>query len=87
MISDQNEKVRFAVACFDERHVDTAREMLGVDHPEIELYVGKTPELIRSASCCIACSGSVSLEFDVSPQTIDYSIQNRAIGLVDSRAF
>ena len=28
----------------------------------IEVYVRKTPELIHAAECCMACSGSVSLE-------------------------
>ena len=30
--------------------------------PEIELHVNRTPELMASATACMACSGSVSLE-------------------------
>ena len=59
-----NPHLRFAAACFN----DAQREMLqqqldqrASDLP-IELHVGRTPELIEGAHCCLACSGSVSLE-------------------------
>jgi lipid-A-disaccharide synthase len=55
-------RARFAVAAFREHQAEWARELIasmGLDTP---VYVGRTPELIQQATCCIACSGSVSLE-------------------------
>ena len=57
--------VRFLVACFNESHrarcQETIREAGGTNLP-IELFVGKTPEIIEVADCCLMVSGSVSLE-------------------------
>ncbi len=57
---------RFAVAAFKEKHVAMAEEMIlaaGMVRGEgPTIYVGKTPELIEAATCCLAVSGSVSLE-------------------------
>ena len=55
-------RARFAVAAFREHQAEHAKAViarLGLDTP---VYVGRTPELIHAATCCIACSGSVSLE-------------------------
>lgn len=54
--------VRPVVAAFREEHAEVVRAELksrGLDYP---VYVGKTPELMRAASCCLAVSGSVSIE-------------------------
>jgi lipid-A-disaccharide synthase len=56
--------VRFPVACYKESQRDFCRSLLTgqfADLP-IDLYVGRTPELIASAHCCLMVSGSVSLE-------------------------
>ena len=53
---------RVAIACFNERQKAMAVEMVEQSQLPVEVYVGKTPELMRAASVCIACSGSVSLE-------------------------
>lgn len=76
LIADQVEQVRFVVACFHERHVEMARQMLGEEDKEVQLLVGRTPELIRAATCCLACSGSVSLElmYHLKPSVIQYRI-------------
>lgn len=57
-------EVRFLVAGYKEKYVDTCRDMLaesGYDLP-IEFFVGKTSEIIEVADCCLMVSGSVSLE-------------------------
>ncbi len=54
--------VRPVVAAFRAEHADLVRAELkrrGLDYP---VYVGKTPELMRAATCCLAVSGSVSIE-------------------------
>lgn len=54
--------VRPIVAAFRAEHADLVRaelERRGLDYP---VYVGKTPELMRAATCCLAVSGSVSIE-------------------------
>ncbi len=44
--------------------------------PGWRFYVGRTPELIRAATCCLAVSGSVSLEllYQQKPSVIVYQI-------------
>ena len=54
--------VRPVVAAFRAEHAEVGRaelERRGLDYP---VYVGKTPELMRAATCCLAVSGSVSIE-------------------------
>ncbi|MBQ7813315.1 MAG: hypothetical protein IJ387_02325 [Thermoguttaceae bacterium] len=54
--------VRPVIAAFREEHAEVVRaelERRGLDYP---VYVGKTPELTRAATCCLAVSGSVSIE-------------------------
>ncbi len=54
--------VRPVVAAFRPEHAEIVRAELrrrGLDYP---VYVGKTPELMRAATCCLAVSGSVSIE-------------------------
>ncbi len=44
--------------------------------PAIEIHSGRTPELMRLATCCMACSGSVSMEllYHAKPTVIHYRI-------------
>jgi lipid-A-disaccharide synthase len=56
--------VQFLVACYKQQHLERCREMLaarGGSLP-VELCVGRTPEIVEVASCCVMVSGSVSLE-------------------------
>ena len=53
---------RIAIACFNEKHLGQANEMLSQRMSAIESHVDRTPELMRSSTLCLACSGSVSLE-------------------------
>lgn len=53
---------RFAIAAFNEKQAAWARTAVARSGQAVEVHVGKTPELIHVATCCLACSGSVSLE-------------------------
>jgi lipid-A-disaccharide synthase len=54
--------VRFAVAAFRADHAATARAMAEKTQLPIDVFSGRTPELIHLSHCTMACSGSVSLE-------------------------
>ena len=66
-----------AIACFNQRQQDVADEMVRQQGLSFKTYVGKTPELMRMAHCCIACSGSVSMELlhHRKPTVIVYKIK------------
>jgi lipid-A-disaccharide synthase len=77
--------VRFAVASFKPRQAQMAREMiraaqLSARSLPIEVHVRRTPELIYLAECCLAVSGSVSLEllYQQKPTVILYHISRAA---------
>jgi lipid-A-disaccharide synthase len=53
---------RFAIAAFRPHQADFAKELVEKSGLPIRVYQNKTPELMRAAHCCLACSGSVSLE-------------------------
>ena len=53
---------RIAIACFNQKHLDRANEMLEQRTCDIDSHVNRTPELMRCSTLCLACSGSVSLE-------------------------
>jgi lipid-A-disaccharide synthase len=53
---------KFAIASFNEKQAALAQEALEGKELPINVFVGRTPELIKAAHCCMACSGSVSLE-------------------------
>jgi len=54
--------VRIAVAAFKPHQAELARQQVAASGLPIEVYAGKTPELMRLADCCMAVSGSVSME-------------------------
>jgi lipid-A-disaccharide synthase len=72
--------VRFAIASFKPHQAAIARRM--VDHWGLpaEVFLRKTPELIALADCCLAVSGSVSLEllYYAKPTVILYHIRRYA---------
>lgn len=72
--------VRFAIAAFNDRHAALAFEHVLASGVEAEVHVDLTPELIHSATCCLACSGSVSLEllYHEKPAVIHYRISRIA---------
>lgn len=69
---------RFAVASYNHHQANMARDMIrrhaGSATPSV--YVDRTRELIHQATCCLACSGSVSLELlhERAPTVIHYRI-------------
>lgn len=73
-------KVRFAVAAYKESQLESVQRMVSESGLEadghIEVHVGRTAELIHAARCCMACSGSVSLEllYHTRPAVILYQI-------------
>jgi lipid-A-disaccharide synthase len=71
--------VRFAVAAFKPQHATMAEAMVaagGRGAANIEVYSGRTSELMQLATCCMACSGSVSMEllYYTKPTVIHYWI-------------
>ncbi len=68
--------VRFAVASFNARQAELARQIVGPTALPLEIHVGRTPELIHCARVCLACSGSVSLEllFHAKPSVVHYQV-------------
>lgn len=67
---------RFAIAAFNERFAARARELLASTGLAADVHVGRTQELIAAAECCLATSGSVSLEllWHEKPTVIVYKI-------------
>jgi lipid-A-disaccharide synthase len=70
---------RFAISCLHERHARLAREVIereGLDVPGLEVFAGKTPEVLRMAECCWSVSGSVGLELMVEalPSVVVYKV-------------
>ncbi len=70
--------VRFAVAAYRPEQAQQVRRLIarsGLSLP-IQVYVGRTPDLIALADCALACSGSVSLEllYRAKPTVIHYRV-------------
>ena len=56
-------ETQVSVACYNEKQFGRAQEILrGFPESTAILYLERTPELMKSADVCMACSGSVSLE-------------------------
>ena len=72
---------RFSIAAFNDKQAQFARELCRSCPLSIEVSVGHTPELIRSATVCLACSGSVSLEllYHQKPTVIHYQVSSLAM--------
>ncbi|MFO0871842.1 MAG: lipid-A-disaccharide synthase [Pirellulales bacterium] len=69
---------RVAVANYSQRHRELSRAILeslpAAERPHVEFHVDRTQELMELATCCVACSGSVSLElmYRARPTVIAY---------------
>lgn len=63
-LHSQHPDARFPVACYKENQRDFCAEQIRkLDKPlPIDLYMGRTPEIIAAGDCCLMVSGSVSLE-------------------------
>lgn len=81
-LADHCPEVRFTVACLHERHRELAASLLAESGlpatVRVELYAGRTPELIRTASLAWAVSGSVGLELmmEALPTVVLYKIRS-----------
>lgn len=76
LIAERVPETRFAVAAFKLSQADLVKDLAASTKLNLEVYVGRTPELIHSADCCLACSGSVSLEllYHAKPSVILYRV-------------
>jgi lipid-A-disaccharide synthase len=72
--------VRFAIASFRPHQAEMAKRAVAAAGLPAEVHLGKTPELIHLANCCMAVSGSVSLEIlaQAKPTVILYRISRAA---------
>jgi lipid-A-disaccharide synthase len=55
-------QARFAIAAFKPQQAEYARRLVAGNGLAVDVFIGRTPELIQLATCTMACSGSVSLE-------------------------
>jgi lipid-A-disaccharide synthase len=62
LIHAQVPSARFAIASFKPHQAEYARAAVKAAGLPIEVHLKRTPELIHLADCCLAVSGSVSLE-------------------------
>ena len=62
IVHQQVPAARFAIASYNEPQAEMARQQAALSGLPITVHVGRTPELMHLATCCMACSGSVSLE-------------------------
>ncbi len=83
LIADAVPQVRFALACFKPQQAEMAQQRVAAVGLSIDVFVRRTPELIQLADCCLAVSGSVSLEllYQVKPTVIVYTISPLAYQL------
>jgi lipid-A-disaccharide synthase len=79
-VRDRVPNVRFAVAAFKPSQAELIRQQLAGTPLPIEVFVGRTAELIRASQCTMAVSGSVSLEllYHTKPSVILYYISRPA---------
>lgn len=75
-IKQQAPDTRFAIAAFKDAHLPLVAEAVDQSTLEPEGHAGRTPELIAAADCCLAVSGSVSLEllYHTKPTVIVYYV-------------
>jgi lipid-A-disaccharide synthase len=75
--------VEFAVASFHARQAEVAEELVGKSGVRANVCVGQTGELIETAACAMAVSGSVSLEllYHTTPAVVVYKVGRAAFFL------
>jgi lipid-A-disaccharide synthase len=76
IIHRQFPDVRFAVASYNEQQAAMAAKILSNHDLPLTIIPKKTPELIHAATCCLAVSGSVSLEllYHAKPTVMQYNL-------------
>ena len=82
-IQQQVPNARFAIAAYKPAQLDLIHELVDQHGCEVEVHVGRTAELIAAARCCLACSGSVSLEllYHTKPSVILYQVSRLGYGV------
>ncbi len=87
IIHQQVPQARFAIAAFKPHQAEMARQAVAASGLEIQVFLKRTPELIHLADCCLAVSGSVSLEllYQCKPTAILYWISR--LGYVLQRRY
>lgn len=80
LIRARQPDVRFAIASFKPKQAEFARQAVAESGLPVEVHVGRTAELIHLSHCCLAVSGSVSLEllYQAKPTVILYWIDRFA---------
>jgi lipid-A-disaccharide synthase len=75
-IAQRVPQARFAVAAFKDSQAEMVASLAADAAVAVDVHVGRTPELIHAANCCLACSGSVSLEllYHGKPSVILYQV-------------
>ena len=73
--------MRVVIASFNAAQAEMAHAQVAAIGLPVEVHVGRTPELIRVAECCMACSGSVSLEllYHEKPTVVVYWVSRTAM--------
>ena len=68
--------VRLAIASYNARQAALARQLVAAGPVPADVHLARTPELIAAADCCLAVSGSVSLEllYHAKPSVIVYRV-------------
>ncbi|MBX6316279.1 MAG: lipid-A-disaccharide synthase, partial [Isosphaeraceae bacterium] len=79
-VAERRLDARFVVACLHERHRELVYELIresGIYLDSLQIYAGRTPELIHLADVAWAVSGSVSLELmaEALPTVILYTVR------------
>jgi lipid-A-disaccharide synthase len=76
LIHRRRPDVRFLVACLKDEHRRRVEGMLSGNRLPIEVYAGKTPEIIELAHSTISVSGSVGLEllYRGKPSVVTYRV-------------
>ncbi len=69
-----------AVAAYRQEQAEHVKNLAEASQLPLEVFAGRTPELIQAADCCLAVSGSVSLEllYHEKPTVIVYRIGRSA---------
>ncbi len=80
LVKAQVPDTRFAVAAFKPHQAVMARKLVADSDLPVEVFLRRTPELIELADCCMAVSGSVSLEllYHAKPTVILYYVSRFA---------
>ena len=67
---------RIVIASYNDEQAEMARQLVAAGPAPAEVFSGSTPELISAADCCLATSGSVSLEllYHAKPTVMVYRV-------------